>query len=260
MGLAALTREEFLPALQGYDASTQTAPVWGARLRRLEDEAKAFRPGIELSVTVEAPGSELASSATSGFVENRPATAERNRKLREAARARRESVRDQVKLNDFVAARWMGEAVAGTGEQAGAGGPDFEFSEAQTGTALRLLESWKSPGADNASIPRFTLVPASEPLPAVAPAAWVESVEQPRSLPEPDVEVVRARLSPALDFPVTGEPMIFYKVKGNAALEIAGKRDSGKNLAAIWGWFLGGLGLICLFARLTCPPQSPVSN
>jgi hypothetical protein len=261
LGLAALTREECLPTLRGYEKSPQSTPVWDARLRRLEEEAKAFRPGAELSVTGAAPGAELASSAASGFAENRTAVVERNRKLREAARARMEAVRDQMKLNDFIAAPWTGEPAVQPVSEVRTVEPMDEFAAAQTDTALRLLESWRGPepkSAGGSGVPRFSLEPSLEPMPAVAPAAWVESVEQPRSLPEPDVESVRTRLSPGIDFPTNGEALLFYKVKGNAALEIAGERDSGRNSAAIWGWFLGVMGVIYLLARFTSPRRVAV--
>jgi hypothetical protein len=255
LGLAALTQEEGL-----FDGKDGRVSPEQARIRALAAEAAAFRPGVDLSVTVSAPGPELSTAANSGFAENSALVVERNRKLRDEARIRVDSVRDRIKLNDYVAADWKASSPGELPDGDAVIEESFEFGEAQTETASRLLEGWTLPGkpADRpgAGIPRFSLDPTSAPVPPVAPGAWVESVEQPRSLPDPNPEAVRARLAPGLDFPVIGEPLIFHKLKGNAELEIAGERATGRDLPVIWGWFLGALGVIQIIAHLTRPHRT----
>jgi len=242
LGLAGLTRE------LGRSESNQE---WEQRIRTLEEEAKAFRPGSDLSMTVSAPVSEFVSVSGIVFAENNAAVVERNQKLREASRDRMDSIRERMKLNDFVAVGWRVDPAIEEATLAGPVAESFEFSSAQQETAQRLLDSWKSPSRKEQGVAHVSLDPAIAPVQAIAPGPRIESIELPRAVPDPNPEEVRARLSPEIDFPTEGEPLVFHKLKGNARLEIAGDRQAKRDVPAVWGWFLGSLGLIHVLARLT---------
>jgi len=245
LGLAELTRHQ---------CRAESNQAWEQRIQKLEEEAKAFRPGADLSVTLSAPVSEFASLSGIGFAENNAAVVERNRKLRDASRDRMASIREQMKLNDFVAVGWRVDPAT---EESTLAGPvvavqeSFEFSTAQQETAKRLLDTWKSPSRKEQGIAHVSLDPATPPVQATAPGPRIESIELPRTVPDPNPQEVRARLSPEIDFPTEGEPLVFHKLKGNARLEIAGERQSKRDVPAVWGWFLGSLGLIHVLARVT---------
>lgn len=250
LGLSQLTRECIFPGL----GAEPPAAEFTAKLTALEEEARAFRPGTDFSLAAASP---LPEPFPSGFAENSAVVVERHRKRLETLRQRAAQVRDCLKLNDFVALSWKPAGVeTGSAPSQSVPRDAFPFAAAQDETALRFLESWRSPmmtGGAKApgQAPRFGLDPVA-PAVAVPPGGqWIESIEQPRAALELDPAALRARLCPEPGFPVEGEPLVFSKLKGDARLELAGERVARRDSLPVWGWFLGGLAAIQILARMT---------
>ena len=245
LGLAQLTRESLLPELEGGE--------FIPKLAKLEDEARAFRPGADFSLAVATPVPE---SISSGFVENSAAMVERHRQRHEASRQRLETVRDRIKLNDFVAVAWTAPAEPASPETPEPSPSGSVMFAAQDEMAQRLLESWRSPMTSGGAktpgqAPRFGMDSVTASVPATTPGQWIESIEQPRAALELDPAAVKARLWPEIGFPVEGEPLVFHKLKGDARLELAGEHAPRRDALTIWVWFLGALAAIQVLARVT---------
>ncbi len=247
LGLAQLTRESLLPELE--------VEEFLPSLEKLENEARAFRPGADFSLAVATPDPH---PLPDGFVENSAAMVERQRQRHEASRQRLETVRDRIKLSDFVAVAWMAPAEPAPSEETGPGAASSHslIVAAQDEMAQRLLQTWRSPVAGGGAkppglAPRFGMDSVAASIPATTPSQWIESIEQPRAALELDPAAVKARLWPEIGFPVEGEPLVFHKLKGDARLELAGERAPQRDALAIWAWFLGALAAIQILARMT---------
>jgi hypothetical protein len=249
LGLAQLTRECILPGLLPESA----APEFLGKLTKLEEEARSFRPGPDLSLAVASP---VAEAMPSGFAENSTEVVTRHRQRHETLRQRAGMVRDGLKLNDFVALAWTPPAEEVPGPPRNASNADFTLATAQDEMAQRLLSNWRSPMMSGGAkapgqAPRFGLDPVAAPLPTPSGGQWIESIEQPRAALDLDPAAVKARLWPEPGFPVEGEPLVFHKLKGDARLELAGDRQAKRDPVQAWAWFLGVIVAIQLLARLT---------